>query len=225
MRREKRMLDKIISTALGEVGYVEKASNAFLYDKTANAGDANYTKYWAEIKPEYQGQPWCAAFVSWVFMEALGKQTAEKLLKHFPYVYVPTIANLFERHANPKRGDIVCFYRNGEFVHTGIVTSVSGDRFETVEGNTSGGSNVISNGGGVCKKSYYNSKLPGTKFVRPDYESAEPRELTSVNDIVWELRERGIVSETDKWLQKLQTDTDAYWLARKTVKFLRGKRV
>lgn len=219
------MLDKIISTALGEVGYVEKASNAFLYDKTANAGDANYTKYWAEIKPEYQGQPWCAAFVSWVFMEALGKQTAEKLLKHFPYVYVPTIANLFERHANPKRGDIVCFYRNSEFVHTGIVISVSGDRFETVEGNTSGGSSVISNGGGVCRKAYYNSKLPGTKFVRPDYESAEPRELTSVNDIVWELRERGIVSETDKWLQKLQTDTDAYWLARKTVKFLRGKRV
>ncbi len=219
------MLDKIISTALGEVGYVEKASNAFLYDKTANAGDANYTKYWAEIKPEYQGQPWCAAFVSWVFMETAGRSNAEKLLKHFPYVYVPTIANLFERHANPKRGDIVCFYRNGEFVHTGIVTSVSGDRFETVEGNTSGGSSVISNGGGVCKKSYYNSKLPGTKFVRPGYESAEPRKLTSVNDIVWELRERGIVSETDKWLQKLQTDTDAYWLARKTVKFLRGKRV
>lgn len=105
------------------------------------------------------------------------------------------------------------------------MTSVSGDRFETVEGNTSGGSSVISNGGGICKKSYYNSKLPGTKFVRPGYESAEPRELTSVNDIVWDLRERGIVSETDKWLQKLQTDTDAYWLARKTVKFLRDKRV
>ena len=50
-------------------------------------------------------------------------------------------------------------------------------------------------------------------------------ELESINDIVWELRERGIVSETDKWLKKLQTDTDAYWLARKTVKFLRGKRV
>ena len=219
------MLDKIIGTALGEVGYLEKASNAFLYDKTANAGDANYTKYWADVKPEFNGQPWCAAFVSWVFMEAAGRSNAEKLLKHFPYVYVPTIATLFERHANPKRGDIVCFYRNGEFVHTGIVTSVSGDRFETVEGNTSGGSSVISNGGGVCKKSYYNSKLPGTKFVRPDYESAVPRELTSVNDIVWELRERGIISETDKWLQKLQTDTDAYWLARKTVKFLRGKRV
>ena len=52
-----------------------------------------------------------------------------------------------------------------------------------------------------------------------------PHELTSVNDIVWELRERGIVSETDKWLQKLQTDTDAYWLVRKTVRFLRDKRV
>ncbi|GEM_PF-3174924 len=162
--------------------------------------------------------------------DLLGTFIADLVLQLLSFVAENERINILQRQAEgiaaaQRRGDIVCFYRNGEFVHTGIVTSVSGDRFETVEGNTSGGSSVISNGGGVCKKSYYNSKLPGTKFVRPDYESAEPRELTSVNDIVWELRERGIVSETDKWLQKLQTDTDAYWLARKTVKFLRGKRV
>ena len=221
------IIDDIINKALNEVGYCEKASNAFLYDKKANAGNANFTKYWADVKPEFNGQPWCAVFVSWCFSETVGKQIAEKLLKHFPYIYVPTIANLFERHANPKRGDIVCFCRNGEFVHTGIVTSVSGDRFETVEGNTSGGSNVISNGGEVCKKSYYNSKLPGTKFIRPNYASVEnPKspELTSVNDIVWELHNRGIISEVDKWLNKLQSDTDSYWLARKTCKYLRERR-
>ena len=221
------IIDDIINKALNEVGYVEKASNAFLYDKKANAGNANFTKYWADVKPEFNGQPWCAVFVSWCFSETVGKQTAEKLLKHFPYVYVPTIANLFERHANPKRGDIVCFYSSGEFVHTGIVTSVSGDRFETVEGNTSCGSSVISNGGEVCKKSYYNSKLPGTKFIRPNYASVEiskSPELTSVNDIVWELHNRGIISEVDKWLNKLQSDTDSYWLARKTCKYIRERR-
>ena len=35
---------KVISIALAEVGYLEKASNADLDDKTANAGNKNYTK-------------------------------------------------------------------------------------------------------------------------------------------------------------------------------------
>ena len=33
----------LIKTALGEVGYLEKASNTYLDDKTKNAGKANYT--------------------------------------------------------------------------------------------------------------------------------------------------------------------------------------
>jgi hypothetical protein len=163
-------IDKVIEIAENEVGYLEKASNSSLYDKTANAGTENYTKYWAEIKPDYQGQPWCACFVTWCFVQAFGKETAEKLLKHYPYVYCPKMAEFFGLNANPKRGDIVIFYRKGTFTHTGIVTSVDGDHFETVEGNTSGGSSIIANGGGVCKKSYYNSNLPGTKFCRPDYD-------------------------------------------------------
>lgn len=57
--------------------------------------------------------------------------------------------------------------------YTGIVTSVSGDYFTTIEGNTSGGSSIIANGGGVCKKGYYNSNLPGTKFCRPEYNLIE----------------------------------------------------
>ena len=35
----------IVAIALAEVGYKEKASNAYLDDKTANAGAANWTKY------------------------------------------------------------------------------------------------------------------------------------------------------------------------------------
>ena len=76
-------INKVLSIAENEVGYLEKASNACLYDKTANAGSANYTKYWAEIKPEYQGQPWCACFVTWCFVQAFGKDIAKKLLKHY----------------------------------------------------------------------------------------------------------------------------------------------
>lgn len=170
-------IEKIISVAEAEIGYLEKRSNNDLYDKTANAGSGNYTKYWAEIKPSYQGQPWCACFVTWCFVQAFGKDMAEKLLKHYPYVYCPTMASLFALNANPKRGDIVIFKHGGEFTHTGIVTSVDGDYFTTVEGNTSGGSTIIANGGAVCAKGYYNSNLPGTKFCTPDYSIVE-EELT-----------------------------------------------
>lgn len=164
-----KAIEKVILIAKNEEGYLEKKSNSQLDSKTANAGSANYTKYWRDIKPDYQGQPWCAAFVSWCFMKAFGQEKAEKLLKHWPYVYCPTLGNLFARNANPKIGDIVIFYHNGTFTHTGLVTAVIGDRFYTIEGNTSGASGIIANGGGVCAKSYFNSQMPGTKFCTPDY--------------------------------------------------------
>lgn len=164
-----KAIDALIATAEAEVGYLEKKSNSQLDDKTANAGYNNYTKYWRDVYPQYQAQAWCAAFVSWCMMKTFGLETAKKLLKHWPYVYCPTLGNLFTKHANPQRGDIVIFYRGGTFAHTGIVTKVDGDAFFTIEGNTSGGSDIVANGGGVCSKYYYNSKLPGTKFCRPDY--------------------------------------------------------
>lgn len=169
-------IDKLIEIAKTEIGYLEKSSNSQLDDKTANAGTANYTKYWRDIKPEYQGQPWCACFVTWCFVKAFGKDNAQKLLKHYPYVYCPTMASLFTLNANPKMGDIVIFKHNGTFTHTGIVTGVNGDYFTTIEGNTNGGSTIIANGGGVCKKGYYNSNLPGTKFCTPDWSIVEESE-------------------------------------------------
>lgn len=174
---KEQAINAMIKVAESEIGYLEKASNSQLDSKTENAGYNNYTKYWRDIKPEFQGQPYCAGFVSWVFMKAFGIETAKKLLKHWPYVYCPTLGSLFTKYANPEVGDIVIFYRNGTFAHTGIVVKVSGDYFETIEGNTSGGSEIIPNGGGVCRKSYYNSNLPGTKFCRPDYSL-----VTSINN-------------------------------------------
>ena len=200
-------IDTIIKVAESEVGYLEKRSNKDLYDKIANAGSQNYTKYWLEVMPSFQAQPWCAIFVTWCMKQAFGEDNARKLLKHYPYTYVPTLASLYENYANPKRGDIVCFKSKGIFTHTGIVTNVNGDYFETIEGNTSSGNTIVSNGGAVCKKSYYNSSLPGTKFIRPDYgvikENVPVKELETVNDIVWELSERGIITDKDLWLKFL----------------------
>ena len=191
-------IDKLIQIAKNEIGYLEKASNSQLDSKTANAGENNYTKYWRDIKPDYQGQPWCAAFVSWCMMKTFGLDTAKKLLKHWPYVYCPTMADLFTLNSNPKVGDIVIFYRNGTFTHTGIVIKVSGDRFWTVEGNTSGGSTIIANGGGVCQKSYYNSNLPGTKFCTPNYSLVKDTTPVSDSDTVKKQNTRAYIAQIKK---------------------------
>lgn len=165
-------INAVINVARGEIGYLEKKSNSQLDNKTANAGSGNYTKYWRDLWPQLQAQAWCAIFVTWCFVQVFGIDATKVLLKHYPYTYCPTLGSLFTKYANPEVGDIVIFYRNGTFAHTGIVTYVNGDYFETIEGNTSGASGIIENGGGVCAKSYYNSQLPGTKFCRVDWEYA-----------------------------------------------------
>lgn len=168
---KEQAINALIAVAKNEIGYLEKATNAQLDSKTANAGYNNYTKYWRDVYPAYQGQPWCACQISWDMMTAFGLETAKKLLKHWPYVYCPAMRDYFTLYANPQVGDIVIFWssKKKEFVHTGLVIKVQGDRFWTIEGNTSGASGVVANGGGICQKTYYNSQLPGTKFCRPDY--------------------------------------------------------
>lgn len=54
---------------------------------------------------------------------------------------------------------------------------------------------------------------------------AEVEELTSVNDIVWELADRRILTDIALWLQMLEDDENVYWLARKCVHYLRGRGV
>lgn len=168
---KEQAINALIAVAKNEIGYLEKATNDQLDSKTANAGYNNYTKYWRDVYPAYQGQPWCACQISWDMMTAFGLETAKKLLRHWPYVYCPAMRDYFTLYANPQVGDIVIFWssKKKEFVHTGLVIKVQGDQFWTIEGNTSGASGVVANGGGICQKTYYNSQLPGTKFCRPDY--------------------------------------------------------
>lgn len=63
--------NELIKIALAEVGYVEKASNKDLEDKTANAGSKNFNKYANDIDTNYpdfyngkkNGYDWCDVFV------------------------------------------------------------------------------------------------------------------------------------------------------------------
>lgn len=160
-------VDKLIAVAEDQIGYLEKKSNKDLDSKTANAGSNNYTKYNRDLKAwtgvGYINAQWCQAFVDWCFIRAFGVEDAKKLLYVFTN-YTPTGSDAFKKmgryikrgKGTPKRGDVIYFYSSskGRIGHVGIVYKVSGKTVYTIEGNTSGASSLITNGGGVRKKSY-----------------------------------------------------------------------
>ena len=75
----------IVAIALAEVGYKEKATNAYLDDKTANAGSNNWTKYARDLAKAgyYQasknGYAWCDVFTDWCFFKAYGAVEGQKI--------------------------------------------------------------------------------------------------------------------------------------------------
>ena len=165
--------EKVIKVAEGEVGYLEKKSNKDLESKTANAGSKNYTKYgrWIGANGDY----WCASFLSWIFYKAYGSMLGKQLLCGAFSAACETIRKNFSKNgqykANPAIGDVIFFSgtRHSGANHIGIVYKIADGKVYTIEGNTSGASGVVDNGGGVAKKSYAltNSKILG--YGHPDY--------------------------------------------------------
>lgn len=182
-------VDKVIAVALNEEGYLEKSTAAYkkdsscLDEKTRGAGSDNYTKYGRDmhkIYPSVMDFPafWCDAFVDWCFQKAYGVANAKGLLGGNFDDYTVASAQLYKNKGaldtTPKQGDQVFFTRNGQVsgcYHTGLVYKVDKTYFYTTEGNTSGASGVVSNGGGVAKKKYnivaYKGKV---LFGHPKYD-------------------------------------------------------
>ena len=169
----------VVQTALNEVGYLEKRSNSQLNSKTANAGSSNWTKYgaWYGLNPA----EWCDMFVSWCAAESGESDAVGK------YAYVPYHKQFFQRQGRyhykgsytPVPGDIVIFR---DECHIGFVEYVSGGYVHTIEGNTSGGSTLVANGGGVAQKCYslYSDYIEG--YGHPAYSgSSSSNSNTSVN--------------------------------------------
>ena len=168
--------DKLLTVAADQVGYLEKRTAADLDSLTGNVGSANYTKYARDLdKTDFfngkkQGYAWCAVFVCWCFINAFGLETARKMLYLPQKSYaagVDYLKNYFKAagrlYTVPQVGDVVMF----GVQHTGLVVAVNGSTVTTIEGNTSGASGVVANGGGVCRKSYtLNSTMT---FGRPDW--------------------------------------------------------
>lgn len=181
----------LIQIATAELGYLEKKTSMQLDNMTANAGKNNYTKYNRDYN-EWGGggtQPmqWCAAFVSWCFVKAYGLETAKDLLCGGIHHYTPTGASRFKKagryiargKGKPQVGDVVYFYSEskGRIGHVGIVYRVDSTKVYTIEGNTSGASTLVTNGGGVQKKSYKLTSTYIDGYGRPDYSGTAELEL------------------------------------------------
>ena len=187
---------EIIKIAEAEVGYLEKASNKNLDDKTANAGSNNYTKYARDLNAagffngNKNGYAWCAVFVTWVAWILCDKDRsrAEKLLCHTgPYGASCTSAAQYYKQqgrfhtSDPKPGDQIFFWDAAKTcaVHTGIVVDVDDTYVYTIEGNTSSAAGVVENGGGVFNKRYsldYN-RIYG--YGRPKYDEESTATTTT----------------------------------------------
>lgn len=180
-----------LRVAVAELGYLERRTNI--------------TKYWAELAPGFQGQPWCAAFVAWVYRRA-GVGLVSRSF------YVPRIvvdyraARRLLAVADAQPGDQVLFHIGDG--HTGICESVD-RRARTVtciEGNTSPGvAGSQTNGGGVYRRTRPWAHVTGvgrprfaTRKVTPMFDppiSLEPivATLTCPTGGFWQLATSGAV--------------------------------
>lgn len=193
---------EVLKIALAEEGYLEKASNKSLDDKTANAGKKNFTKYARDLDKisgfyngKKQGAAWCDVFVDWCFVQAFGADKAKSLLcqpgkslgagcKYSMNYY----KSKGQFHTAPAAGDQIFFKSGSTITHTGLVYDVDKTYVYTVEGNTSSASGVVANGGCVRKKKYKltNSAIAG--YGRPAYtaeKKAETTETPTANNAIY----------------------------------------
>lgn len=193
-------IKKILEIASNEVGYLEKASNNNLDDKTANAGDKNYTKYARDMdnlnvyNGKKNGYAWCNIFIDWCFVQAVGIDRARELLIGFSagctqdYNWFKSKGQIV---SEPQIGDLVFF---GDISHIGIIENVDNDRIYTIEGNTSNASELIINGGQVAKKSYLKTSKYIYGYARPKYDEtsdSKSNETDSSNEITYSLIKKG----------------------------------
>ncbi len=178
-------VDLLLAHAIAEEGYLEKETNSQLDNKTANAGNKNWTKYARDLDAlgvyngKKNGYAWCDQFVDWNFIALFG--LAEGLKATFQTMggYGAGCTNSAQYYRNvsrfyktgPQRGDQIFFTNDGgkTMVHTGLVTKVSGGRVYTIEGNTSSAAGVVANGGCVRQKSYLLTYERIGGYGRPDY--------------------------------------------------------
>ena len=182
---KENLWQKTYNLMMAETDYLEKASNAYLDSKSANAGYNNYTKYSRDVNNMglmgCQGQPWCSTYQFWICCQIFGKEKALDIMGKGFYN-----CNSVKTHAKAKGtwsttpviGALVIF-RNG--AHIGRVTNLN-DYICTNEGNTSASSssnNLEANGGCVANKKYTRSYGSIDGYVVIDYGTSTSKPVST----------------------------------------------
>ncbi len=199
----------VIAAALSQLGYQEGNDPSSLGG--TSGGSSNYTEYWRNmVGGTFSGGTpwaWCACFVSWSLYQGRATDQSNysdlyrnhigstkyiwKEISCSQWVNGLSNAGYYKKSANrggtytPQYGDLIFFKNSKGPCHIGIVLYVKGGRVYTVEGNTSSGTGLEANGGGVYFKDYsltYPSLhgygvMPYTKkdaSARIDYTGANP---------------------------------------------------
>ena len=214
--------EKLVSVALAEEGYIEKATNSQLDDKTANPGKGNWTKYARDLDSlgdfyngKKNGYDWCDVFADWDFVQAFGKETALKLLCapikscgagcKYSAQYYKDAGRFFE--SDPLFADQIFFGDANSWWHTGIVIAVDDKYVYTIEGNTTSAAGAVANGGCVARKRYLLTYQYIKGYGRPDWSIAADKTEEEDDDMdVAKFKE--LMREARKELQ--DNDSSAY---------------
>ena len=153
--------DKVISLALGEVGYHEGPNN---YNKYAENMDRFYGWH-------VQNQPYCDIFVDWLFVTCFGYDLGSAMTYQYTgsgSAACSVSAAYYKQndawYTVPEEGDQVFFTVGNGINHTGIVVHVGDGAISTVEGNSSDS---------VVQRTYDVSAYNIAGFGRPRWSLAE----------------------------------------------------
>lgn len=215
---------KVLAVAIGEIGYHEKATNANLADKTANAGTNDFTKYANYFDTEcpswYNGKKngyaWCDMFVDWCFHMAYGHEDALRLLCQpeksagagctYSYKYYKQKGQVGK---TPKIGAQIFFgYSESHLTHTGIVEKFDSKYVYTIEGNTSSK---------VARRTYSINAANIFGYGYPAYDGEgtvtstpvqAPTQTTSTNTTISEVKATGVAHKLDRSIAGTYKTTD-----------------
>ena len=162
-------LSKVIEIARADLGYTE------------NPPGSNRVKYWDAYDKNFQGQPWCVAFLWWVFQQAGermaffggGKTASCSMLLRWYKEQGLTVPI-----QQARKGDIAIYNFSGtqEPQHCGLITDVKMAistiaSLSSIEGNTTVTGGSEDNGGVVAEKTRYTRNIVGV--CRPMYKEEE----------------------------------------------------
>ena len=235
-------LSDMQSKSKAEVGYLEKktADVKYLYDKKANAGNKNNTKYAKDIYDKArkllngnkQGKSYCAVGLIWLVLECCDWdiETAKEVLcfngsadEGASGAGVPYMKRYFKAKGRydktPKVGDFICFnYDGGEPDHIGFVRALDKTTVYTREWNT-----TKDGKGGVWDKSYSRSKSTIDGYCHPKYDSeptptpptppepTPPKEEVMVENLI--VVKKGVKGEQVKTVQRILKQMGFYTMS------------